>query len=109
LEPLAGLEVMRHARWRNQRRQDDRELCRGPGRLCQALGIDGAFDGADLTSRDAAVWIIDDGTDPPAQPLTTGRVGITVAADRPWRYAVEGHPGVGRHPKAVAGAAPGRI
>ena len=40
LEPVAGLELMRQARWRDQRRQDDRDLCRGPGRLCQALGID---------------------------------------------------------------------
>ena len=38
------------ARWRGQRRQDDRDLCRGPGRLCQALGIDRSFDGVDLTA-----------------------------------------------------------
>ena len=49
LEPVAGLELMRQARWRNQRHQDDRDLCRGPGRLCQALGIDRTYNGADLT------------------------------------------------------------
>lgn len=101
LEPVANLERMRQARWRTQRRQDDRDLCRGPGRLCQALGIDRSFDGADLTARAAAVWIADDGTEPPARPLVTGRVGISVAADRPWRFAVAGHRSVGRHPRAV--------
>jgi DNA-3-methyladenine glycosylase len=101
LEPVAGLERMRQARWRDQRRQDDRDLCRGPGRLCQALGIDRALDGADLTGRHAAVWIADDGTEPPIPPLATGRVGVSVAADRPWRFAVEGHRSAGRHPKPV--------
>jgi DNA-3-methyladenine glycosylase len=103
LEPVEGLELMRRARWRDQRRQDDRDLCRGPGRLCQALGIDGSFDGADLTTRDAAVWVADDGVPPPAQPLATGRVGLSVAADRPWRFAVDGHRSVGRHPRAPVG------
>jgi DNA-3-methyladenine glycosylase len=103
LEPVEGLELMRQARWRDQRRQDDRELCRGPGRLCQALGIDGSFDGADLTVRGAAVWLADDGVPPPAQPLVTGRVGLSVAADRPWRFAVDGHRSVGRHPRAPVG------
>jgi DNA-3-methyladenine glycosylase len=111
LEPVAGVELMRQARWRDQRRQDDRDLCRGPGRLCQALGIDGTLDGADLTTKDAPVWVADDGVEPPARPLVTGRVGISVAADRPWRFAVDGHQGVGRHPRAVtaldAGAAKG--
>jgi DNA-3-methyladenine glycosylase len=114
LEPVDGLELMRQARWRDQRRRDDRELCRGPGRLCQALGIDGSFDGGDLTARDAAVWLADDGVQPPAEPVVTGRVGISVAADRPWRFAVDGHRSVGRHPRAPVGpnpeaAAPSRL
>jgi DNA-3-methyladenine glycosylase len=109
LEPVDGLELMRQARWRGQRRQDDRELCRGPGRLCQALGIDRSFDGVDLTAPGAPVWLADDGVAPPAAPLATGRVGLSVAADRPWRFVVDGHRNVGRHPPArvvaTAGAA----
>ena len=107
LEPVDGLELMRQARWRGQRRQDDRDLCRGPGRLCQALGIDRSFDGADLTAGGAPVWLADDGVAPPATPLATGRVGISVAADRPWRFVVDGHRNVGRHPPAAAVAAAG--
>src|SRR6478752_6935252 len=41
LEPLEGLELMR----RRRSRTDERELCRGPGRLTQALGITRAHDG----------------------------------------------------------------
>ena len=105
LEPVDGLDLMRQARWRGQRRQDDRDLCRGPGRLCQALGIDRSFDGVDLTAGGAPVWLADDGVAPPATPLATGRVGISVAADRPWRFVVDGHRNVGRHPPAAAVAA----
>jgi DNA-3-methyladenine glycosylase len=98
LEPVDGLTLMRQARWTTQLRQDDRDLCRGPGRLCQALGVDGTFDGADLVGRDAVIWLADDGVQPPERPLTTVRVGISAGADRPWRFALDGHRSVGRHP-----------
>lgn len=96
LDPVGGLDLMRAARWRSQRRQDDRDLCRGPGRLCQAMGIDRSFDGADLVGPGATLWVADDGVAPPALPLTGPRVGISVAQDRPWRFLVGGHPGVSR-------------
>jgi DNA-3-methyladenine glycosylase len=99
LQPVDGLALMRQARWKGQRNQADRELCRGPGRLCQALGIDRALDGADLTAPGATVWLADDGTEPPVAPRVTGRVGISVASERPWRYTVEGNPSVSRDPK----------
>ena len=96
LEPLRGVEAMRAARWTTQKTQYDLDLCRGPGRLCQAMGIDRALDGIDLTAPDAPVWVEDDGTPPPPAPLRTPRVGISVATDLPWRFAVAGHPGVSR-------------
>lgn len=92
-EPLAGLEAMRRARWRAQKRQLDRDLCRGPGRLAQAFGIARADLGTDLTAG-RRLWLADDGTRPPAPPSTGSRVGISVATDRPWRYWVPGHPAV---------------
>ena len=46
--PLAGLDAMRAAR---PAARHDRDLCRGPARLCQALGLDRAHDGADLVTR----------------------------------------------------------
>ena len=50
LTPLQGLDAMYEARGRAARR--DRDLCSGPAKLTQALGIDGALDGADLVSAD---------------------------------------------------------
>ncbi len=88
LEPLEGLAAMRAARGR----VPDRDLCRGPARLCQALGITRDLDGADLVTGDRDVFIADDGTPPPAEPATGPRVGITRAADVPWRFWVPGNP-----------------
>ncbi len=99
LDPVDGLPLMRQARWRDQRRQDDRDLCRGPGRLCQALGIDKGFDGEDLVAVGSRLWLADDGLAPPVRPLATPRVGISVGTDRLWRFSVDGHQAVGRHPK----------
>ena len=94
LTPLAGLEQMRVARGRAGR--PDRDLCNGPGKLCQALGLDRAFDGADLVTGDRGVALADDGTPPPAIPATSGRVGVSAAADVPWRFYVAGALGVSR-------------
>jgi DNA-3-methyladenine glycosylase len=93
LEPLSGLEAMRRARWRSQRHQTDRDLCRGPARLCQALAWDRALDGADLVTADRGVRIGDDGAPPPPVAVTT-RIGLRVATDRPWRFVVAGSPWV---------------
>jgi DNA-3-methyladenine glycosylase len=73
----------------------DRDLARGPGRLCQALGIDRSVDGADVC-RPGSAFGIGPAVAPSAAPpeICTGpRVGISRAADRPWRYwlAGDGH------------------
>jgi DNA-3-methyladenine glycosylase len=94
LDPIASLPLMRQARWSAQQNRPDRDLCRGPGRLCQALGIDQNLDGADLVSPGSAIWLADDGTAPPEHPLTTPRIGISVAKEVQWRFLVGGHPGV---------------
>lgn len=66
------------------------DLARGPARLCQALGIDRAVNGADACSPGGLVGIgpASDQETPvaPAQIMTGPRVGISQAADRPWRY-----------------------
>jgi DNA-3-methyladenine glycosylase len=96
LAPVRGVEAMRAPRWSTQARRSDRDLCRGPGRLCQAMGIDKSLDGVDLTTRSSPVWIEDDGTSPPEEVVGTPRVGISVATELPWRFIVEGHPGLSR-------------
>jgi DNA-3-methyladenine glycosylase len=89
--PLTGLDAMRAARPRIRR---DRDLCRGPARLCQAFGLDGGFDGADLVTADRGVWVGDDGTPPPAHPFQTTRIGLSAGAEHPWRWCVPGDPHV---------------
>jgi DNA-3-methyladenine glycosylase len=94
LAPLRGLGAMRRRRGGHLA---DVELCSGPAKLCQALGIDRADDGTDLVSRGGLV-LVDDGTPPPADPRRGRRVGLSArsgeAAAYPWRFAVPGEPNV---------------
>ncbi len=73
----------------------DRDLARGPGRLCRAMGIDRTDNGLDL--RD----LIELDT-PPPQVSTGPRVGLRLAADRPWRFWVPGDRTVSRYVPAKA-------
>ena len=93
LHPLAGLDEMRVARGRAGRRVTD--LCSGPAKTCQALGLDGAHDGADLSSTDGP-HLLDDDTAPPADPGRSTRVGLTSGAEHPWRWYVDGDPHVSK-------------
>ena len=74
----------------------DRELARGPARLCQALGIDRAQDGADACDPPSALRIraAPDGADPAAVVSQGPRVGVSSAAERPWRFWLTGDPTV---------------
>jgi DNA-3-methyladenine glycosylase len=75
------------------------DLCSGPAKLCQALGIDRALDGADLLDDQSPVRLLTDGLGPPEDPGVGPRVGIRVAADVPWRWWVPGDPNVSRRPR----------
>lgn len=101
-------------------RSRELDLARGPGRLCQALGIDRSLDGADVCGPGGPLGIgPPDAVDPPAAAaagaIATGpRVGISRAIDRPWRYwlAGDGHVSIYRsskprdkRPKPVSGRA----
>jgi DNA-3-methyladenine glycosylase len=92
--PLTGLESMRDLRGRAARR--NRDLCSGPAKLCEAFGLDRAFDGADLVTGDRGVTILDDGTPPPNHPGTTTRIGLSAGAEHPWRWTVVGDPNLSR-------------
>jgi DNA-3-methyladenine glycosylase len=82
LAPEAGLELMHRRRGVD----DLRLLCAGPGRLCQALGITVAQNGASL---DRAPFRIEAAPGPVAV-VAGPRIGITRATDRPWRFALAG-------------------
>jgi DNA-3-methyladenine glycosylase len=91
LEPAAGLELMRERRGLG----DERLLCAGPGRLCQALGITGDHDGLPLNRAPFELQ-------PRAHPVeivAAPRIGITRAADLKWRYLLSGSCYVSRKPR----------
>jgi DNA-3-methyladenine glycosylase len=75
-----------------------RELARGPARLCQALGIDRGLDGADVCDPASPLRIRpaqETGSGQAAPDVSHGpRVGISAAADRPWRFWLAGDPTV---------------
>jgi DNA-3-methyladenine glycosylase len=82
LEPTAGLEVMRARRGL----ENDRLLCAGPGRLCQALGVTRDHDALPLDEPPFAFAP----READHEVVTTPRIGITRAADLPWRYVAAG-------------------
>jgi DNA-3-methyladenine glycosylase len=92
VEPLSGIEEM--ARLRNvpiDSPRDLRKLTSGPGRLAEAFGITRERDnGKDLTSLSSDLFITDDGYRV-RRILTTPRIGITKAAERPLRYVLAGN------------------
>jgi len=94
LEPTRGLEVMRERRGL----MDMRALCSGPGKLCQALGVTRAQDGAFLY---APPFALEPGE---AAGVVAGpRIGITKAAEVPWRFGEAGSRFVSRPFPQAAG------
>ena len=88
LEPTHGIERMRERRGLD----DLRALCSGPGKLCQALAITAALDGAPLDQPPFDLAFPD-----ASPPLALGaRIGLTKAADRPRRYGWMGSPFLSR-------------
>ncbi len=97
LAPLTGLPEMRAARAGARRREPrDRDLCSGPAKLCQALGISREEDGADLVCGGRGLTICDDGTPPPAAPPASRRIGLSAGVEHPWRWVVPGDPNLSR-------------
>jgi DNA-3-methyladenine glycosylase len=71
-----------------------RDLARGPARLCVALAVDRGFDGVDVTDRKSPITLTAGHPIPAAQVRAGPRVGISTAADWPYRFWVEGDPTV---------------
>ncbi|MDH5822855.1 DNA-3-methyladenine glycosylase [Luteimonas sp. RD2P54] len=87
VRPLAGIGKMREARGRPRREAD---LANGPGKVGQAFGIDRGHDGEDLVAGER-VAILDDGHHDARPLLVTPRIGISKAADFPWRWVAAPH------------------
>jgi len=100
-EVVAGLEVARSRRGSSV----DRDLARGPARLCQALAIGRDENGADLTAGPVTVELPARRV-PRAQVSQGPRVGLRMAADRPWRFWMTGESTVSTYRPAVDRARP---
>ena len=88
LEPTAGIPTMR----RRRGLKDERMLCSGPGKLGQALAISHKQNGLPL---DKPPFELRARADEP-EVVTGPRIGITKAADVPWRYGLKGSPFLSR-------------
>jgi len=82
LMPTTGLAAMRRRRGVG----DERQLCAGPGRLCEALAITDAHNGAALDKAPFALFA----RTAPVEIVAGPRIGISKAADLPWRYGWAG-------------------
>ena len=106
LEPTDGIELMRERRGRNARARSSATrltlegLCSGPGKLTEALGVGLSLNGADLLqppfdlSERSASWAA-------VEIVASERIGITKAAELPWRYSSAGSRYVSRPWPAV--------
>ncbi|GLQ51976.1 DNA-3-methyladenine glycosylase [Dyella flava] len=84
LQPITGLDLMYAAR---PLAKNDRQLCNGPACLTQAMSITKLQDGVDLVAGETYA-LVDDGMPPPDRPVQTTRIGISKAAEYPWRWYV---------------------
>jgi DNA-3-methyladenine glycosylase len=82
LQPATGLATMR----RRRGIPDERLLCAGPGRLCEALAVTHAHNGLQLDRPPFALYA----RTGPVEIATGPRIGLTKAVERPWRYGLAG-------------------
>jgi DNA-3-methyladenine glycosylase len=99
-EVVEGLEVARSRRGRSA----DRDLARGPGRLTQALGLGQAQKGAYLLGGGPVILELD--PLPPELVSRGPRVGVSAAAERPWRFWVTGSRHVSDYKRSPRAPAP---
>ncbi len=88
LQPISGIAAMRRRRGMS----DERRLCAGPGRLCEALAVTHAHNGLRLDRVPFALFARAGAVEVVSGP----RIGITKAVERPWRYGLAGSPFLSR-------------
>ena len=88
IAPTAGLAAMR----RRRGVREERLLCSGPGRVCQALGITQAHNGLPLDAQPFELRAAEERVEIASGP----RIGITKAIDHPWRFGLAGSPHLSR-------------
>lgn len=94
VEPLKGIDIMA----RNRGSDNLLNLTSGPGKLCQAFGLDKRHNGLDLTLGDLLIL---DSSPSSFEIVTAVRIGIRQAADKLWRFYIDGNPHVSKPVKRV--------
>jgi DNA-3-methyladenine glycosylase len=97
LEPLEGLDEMRRRR-EKKKPLTDTDLCSGPAKLAQALGLDRAHDGLDLVTSEA-LFILRKRRAPSEAIGKSARIGVAYAdewARKPLRFFLRGNPNVSK-------------
>lgn len=94
LAPQTGVELMKMRRGTAALRN----LCSGPGKLCQALAITGDIDGISVLEQP----VLCRSGDPEAEIVSGPRIGISKAIDLPWRFGLKGSPHLSKPFKALA-------
>ena len=90
IEPIEGLDAMR----RRRNSPDLRKLADGPGKLCQAMGIDRSFDGLPLW--ESGLVYLEEGDGRKVRIASSERIGISSGKELALRYFMEGNPCVSR-------------
>jgi DNA-3-methyladenine glycosylase len=88
VEPIAGIEMMKN----NRKTGKLTNLASGPGKLCQAFGLDRRHNGLDLTDGELTIHP----GDPPGEIASALRIGIRLATDKPWRFYIKDNPFVSK-------------
>jgi DNA-3-methyladenine glycosylase len=83
--PTVGVDLMR------SRRGAEKRLCLGPGNLTKALAIDGGDDGAEILSPRSRIRLL--AGEPVGEYRSGPRIGVTLGAERPWRFRPLPSPG----------------
>ena len=91
MEPTVGIEAMRSRRGR----RPDEELCSGPGKLTEALGVGLAVNGASLSAPPFAI-LPREGAWGRVEVTAGPRIGISKAVENPWRFCAAGNRFVSR-------------
>lgn len=99
LQPIEGLDLM------SRRRGRENNLCNGPGRLTQALGVGIGFDAHNLSKTPLTILSSEV---PAGEIVATTRIGISRGADLPWRYLILGEENVSVPPRDISTCKPVR-
>jgi DNA-3-methyladenine glycosylase len=93
LRPVEGLDVMEERR----NKSNIRDLCSGPGKLCQAFGIDFSDDGRNAM---AGPLRLEEGHEPVGPIIATTRIGISRGSELPYRFIEENSPFISKPPSS---------